>query len=157
MALITLEDLRTKHAELAELIAKFSSQTSATRLPSIPETEVELKPGERYAGTVLDEDGTLRHHLILLPAAPDSRLNWADAKAWAAEVGGELPTRQEQALLFANCKSAFEEAWHWSCEEHEEDASYAWSCFFLNGFQSDFHKSYEGRARAVRRFAPSVL
>ena len=63
-----------------------------------------------------------------------------------AQVG-----RREQSLLYANLKSEFEEAWYWSCEEHASDGSYAWGQSFYFGSQSITHKSYEGRARAVRR------
>jgi hypothetical protein len=66
-------------------------------------------------------------------------------------VGGDLPNRQEQALLFSNCKPHINPEWHWSNQTHESDASFAWICNFLDGFQDDLHKSYEGSAVAVRR------
>jgi len=75
----------------------------------------------------------------------------AAALEWAEAEGGALPTRQEQALLFANCKPHLQPGWHWSCEEHESDASYAWLCNFDDGDQGDGLKSYEGGAVAVRR------
>ncbi len=124
--------------------------TPETTTPKIPEATIELHPGERYAGPVLDAEGRIKHHLVLLPNRPESRLNWGDAKAWAESVGGQLPDRQEQALLFANCKPHLQSGWHWSCQEHEEDASYAWGCYFLNGYQSRDLKSFEGSAVAVR-------
>ena len=40
---------------------------------------------------------------------------------------------------------------YWSSEPYEDDGSYAWGQNFLHGSQYDVHKSYEGRARAVRR------
>ena len=115
---------------------------------------IELAPGERYSGTVLDKDGLVQHHLILLPARPDVRKNWDDAKAWAASVGGDLPSPQEQALLFANCRDALPKTWCWSNKEDEEDASYAWLCDFHYGDQYGDRKSYEGSAVAVRRLIP---
>lgn len=115
---------------------------------------IELAPGERYSGAVLDETGQVLHHLILLPARPDVRLNWDDAKAWATSVGGDLPSPQEQALLFANCRDALPKTWCWSNKEDEEDASYAWICNFYDGFQIYFRKSYECSAVAVRRLIP---
>jgi hypothetical protein len=117
----------------------------------IPAASIELHPGERYAGIVLDADGHATHHLVLLPARPGTDLNWADAKAWAASVGGELPNRQEQALLYANCKPHPQPGWHWSGEEHEDDAACAWGCYFDDGYQSHLRKSVEGSAVAVRR------
>lgn len=110
-----------------------------------------LHPGERLAGIVLTESGEYQHHLILLPARPEQALNWQAAKAWAASVGGDLPSPQEQALLFANCRDALPEAWCWSNKEHEKGASCAWGCHFSNGTQDDSHKSFEGSAGAVRR------
>ncbi|MDP3228367.1 MAG: DUF1566 domain-containing protein [Acidovorax sp.] len=115
---------------------------------------IELAPGERYSGAVLDANGLIAHHLILLPTRPEVRKNWDDAKAWASSVGGDLPSPQEQSLLFANCRDALPKAWCWSNKEYEEDASYAWFCLFDDGYQDDTHKSYEGSAVAVRRLIP---
>ena len=100
---------------------------------------IELQPGEHYAGVVLDTEGKVMHHLVLMAQKPNSKLNWQDAMDWATSAGGHLPTRQEQALLYANCKPYLQPVWHWSCESHEEDASYAWYCTFDNGYQ-DFNR-----------------
>ena len=120
----------------------------------LPATTIELAPGERYSGAVLDNTGQVLHHLILLPARPDARKNWDDAKAWAASVGADLPSPQEQALLFANCRDALPTTWCWSNKEDEEDASYAWFCYFHYGYQYDYRKSFECTAVAVRRVIP---
>jgi hypothetical protein len=114
-------------------------------------TTPELQPGEHYAGVVLDQGGKILHHLILTEGRPTSKLNWQGAMDWAESIGGTLPTRQEQALLFANCKPHLKPEWYWSCETHEEDASYAWLCTFGYGNQSHYRKSYEGSVVAVRR------
>ena len=106
-----------------------------------------LNEGERYAGIIL-KDGKPSHHLILL-AADGGDLAWVKAKEWAASVGGELPTRAEQSLLFANCKDAFGGVWHWSCEAYS--ASGAWSQLFVNGRQDGNGVGFKLRARAVRR------
>lgn len=110
---------------------------------------VDLQPGEHYAGVVLDEAGHVKHHLVLM-APRAEELTWQAAMDWAKEQGGSLPTRQEQALLYANCKPHLRPVWHWSCETHENAASYAWSCGFSYGDQYYSHKSYEGSAVAVR-------
>jgi hypothetical protein len=110
-----------------------------------------LQPGERYAGIVLDADGEPIHHLVLMAQRPTDKLNWQAATDWATNIGGTLPTRQEQALLYANCKPHLKADWHWSSETHADDASYAWYCIFGNGSQGNDHKSYEGCAVAVRR------
>jgi hypothetical protein len=109
-----------------------------------------LAPDEVYAGLVLDTDGKPTHHLILLPGDAAS-VSWADAGAWAKNLSGELPTRQEQALLFANAKRHFKRTWYWSGEQYSE--GYAWGQSFFVGTQYNGSKSYEARARAVRRFA----
>ena len=146
--MITLEEVKARQTELAEMIASIERGSQGALL-QLPETEIRLQPGERYAGTVLDEAGQIKHHLVLLATKPDGQLTWADAKTWAAAVGGELPTRQEQSLLFANCKDAFDANWYWSSEEHE-NASYAWSQHFYGGHQDNNRKSVEWCARAVR-------
>ena len=111
----------------------------------------QLQPGERYAGLLLNPDGSPSHHLVLLAATPDKRLDWHAAKAWAEAAGVDLPTRHEQSLLFANCRDAFEAAWYWSGEAYEGDGAYAWFQYFGYGLQSFSRTSYEGRVRAVRR------
>lgn len=152
MTIMTIEQVAAEHARLGAIIAAL--QTPAPAAPTLlllPETSIELHPGERYAGPVLNEHGLLSHHLVLLPGDADD-LDWTAAKQWAKEAGGELPTRQEQALLFANLKSEFEGAYYWSSEEYS--SSYAWNQGFYHGLQYYLSKSAESRARAVRRFTP---
>lgn len=120
---------------------------------TLPSVTIELNPGERYAGPVLDAEGQIKHHLVLLPNRPESDMEWQAAMDWAASVGGQLPDRQEQALLYANCKPHLQPDWHWSSEEHE-NASYAWYCHFNHGDQYNTRKSVEGSAVAVRRLMP---
>jgi hypothetical protein len=108
-----------------------------------------LAKGEHYAGILLDDKGALAHHLVLL--AGDTKLSWADAGAWAKKQGGELPTRREHSLLFANLKGKFERDWYWSSEQYADDAAWAWYQDFLNGNQDCSGKSDKLRARAVRR------
>jgi hypothetical protein len=110
-----------------------------------------LKDGEIYAGLILGEAGQPDYHLALLPAKPEKILNWSNALAWAASVGGDLPTRNEQSLLFANCKTHFVAQWYWSNAQDAALPAYAWMQFFDDGNQYNDHKSYEYRARAVRR------
>jgi len=149
MSLITLKTIQEKQAELAALIAQFSAPTTV-RI-HIPAVEIELRPGERYAGAVLDADGHLSHHLVEMAQRPTGKINWQAAMNWAASVDGDLPSPQEQALLYANCKPHLDPSWHWSNKTHEEDASYAWGCNFYDGYQDGLLKSYEGSAVAVRR------
>lgn len=109
-----------------------------------------LQPGEIYAGIVLGQNGASDHHLFLLPAKTEP-LTWDKAVAWAESVGGTLPTRQEQAILYGNLKNEFEPRWHWSNEQHADSSDCAWMQYFSYGYQSNNHKSGECRARAVRR------
>ena len=102
--------------------------------------------GGTFAGLTSKPDGT-HCAVVLLPGA-GTGLTWTKAKAWAKKQGGELPSRLVAALLFANVKSALRPRWHWTSDE--EDASYAWGCYFGNGHQYDDPKSYEGGAVAVR-------
>jgi len=127
-------------------LAEADSQQAETTSPTPA-----LQPGEHYAGVVLNESGQVTHHLVLMAPRPDGKFQWQAAMDWAASVGGALPTRQEQALLYANCKPHLKPDWHWSSETHADDASYAWYCDFYYGGQSDHLKSYEGSAVAVRR------
>ncbi len=108
-----------------------------------------LKPGELYAGILLGQNGKPDQHIILLPG--DESKNWKDATAWAESIGGSLPTRREQSLLFANLKDQFKKDWYWSGETHAENNDYAWCQGFRNGYQDIILKSNYYRARAVRR------
>jgi hypothetical protein len=109
-----------------------------------------LKAGEQYAGLILGKNGEPDHHLILLPGEAEA-VTWDQAKEFAKKAGGELPTRREQALLFANLKEEFKQAWYWSGEQHASDSDCAWGQYFSNGGQYLTSPSTELRARAVRR------
>lgn len=111
----------------------------------------QLKEGEANAGLIMLPDGKPSHWLILLPGDKDNG-NWQDATDWTAEQGGELPTRNEQSLLFANAKDQFKKDWYWSGVTVEGEAEWAWYQYFSNGHQDDVRKSVIiCRARAVRR------
>ncbi|MDX9843629.1 MAG: DUF1566 domain-containing protein [Aquabacterium sp.] len=148
MSTVTIDAVIAKQAELTKMIEALQSATSFTY--GIPEAMIDLKAGERYAGIVLSEDGEPAHHLVLLPGEAED-VTWEQAKEWAAKQGGDLPTRQEQALLFANLKSQFKPNWHWSNQAHETNSSWAWYQTFSNGNQTLSSQDYELRARAVRR------
>lgn len=113
--------------------------------------------GGLYAGLVRGTEGAPDHHLMLATALPPERMGWTQAMAWAtglqheAHADWSLPTRRESAVLFGNLRDQFEAAWHWTSEEDEDDASYAWSQHFDYGYQSSDVKICAGRARAVRR------
>jgi hypothetical protein len=100
-----------------------------------------------FAGLITTAAG-VHSAIVLLPDKPAEALTWKKAVAWAQSVGGELPSRAVAAALFANAKDQFEPAWHWTGESFDD--SYAWYQGFHYGCQFYYHKSYEGRARAVR-------
>ena len=108
-----------------------------------------LEKGEHYAGIIVT-DGKPTHHVILLPGELKPS-PWKTASAWAKKQGGELPTRREQSLLFANAKEQFQGTWYWSCEPYASDASYAWVQSFGDGGQHSNRVVNDYRARAVRR------
>jgi hypothetical protein len=109
-----------------------------------------LKKGELYAGLILGKKGEPDYHLILLAGDAES-VNWEAAKKFAAKAGGELPTRREQSLLFANLKEEFQERAYWSAEQHASNSGYAWCQLFSDGGQGGDRKDDTLRARAVRR------
>ena len=146
---ITLAEIKSDHARLADKIVAF--ERAQPRVINLQHTAIELAEGETYAGLILNEDGTPSHHLVLLPG--ETEATWADAKAWATKAGGELPTRREQSLLFANAKAGFKARWYWSSEKHES-GSLAWIQYFGNGFQDTTHVDNGYCARAVRRLNP---
>lgn len=153
MPTITIEDVKAEQARLAALIEQLQANAAqpAVRVYTVREATIELKPGEHYAGLVLDADGNASHHLVLLPGEGED-LAWQAARDWATAAGGDLPTRQEQALLYANLKGQFKPQWHWSAETYSDDGSYAWGQDFFSGGQGGSRKRYGGSARAVRRF-----
>ena len=108
-----------------------------------------LAEGEIYIGCIGDAAGNL-HHVILLPGDNDDATHEAQLE-WAKSIGGDLPTRIEQAMLWANHRDQFQQDWYWSNETHHSESGWAWTQYFLNGYQGSHHKGLEFRARAVRR------
>lgn len=109
-----------------------------------------LKEGEHYAGLILGKEGKPDHHLVLLPGEAQE-VSWSAAREWAAGMGGELPTRRELALLYANLREQFERLWYWSSETQEPRAQLVWGQNFTSGIQTMYGRPFRGRARAIRR------
>ena len=129
-------------------VANETTANAAPQANTIPAAIGAAFAGGIYAGISRGVDGGPDQHLVLLPGEAED-VNWEAAGAFAADAGGELPTRAEQALLFANLKHEFEPSYYWSSEQ--AGPSLAWSQGFYNGSQHYDLRSYEGRARAVRR------
>ncbi|MGK5080492.1 hypothetical protein [Janthinobacterium sp. HLX7-2] len=106
--------------------------------------------GGTYAGISRGIDGAPDEHLVLLDGEAEA-VTWDAAVAWATAKGASLPTRAEQRLLMANLPDQFKPDWYWSGEQ--AGPSTAWLQYFGNGTQDYNYRSYEGRARAVRRLA----
>jgi hypothetical protein len=121
-----------------------------TKVESMPHLAIPpLTEGEIYIGAIGDSSGNL-HHVILLPGDNDDA-TFEDQMSWAESIGGDLPTRIEQAMLYANHKNLFKKTLYWSNETYYSGSGCAWYQSFFNGYQYDTYESYELRARAVRR------
>jgi hypothetical protein len=82
------------------------------------------------------------------------------AAQWAAAISIDghsdfyLPARHELRLAYLNTPELFAtDDWYWSSTQHASHSDYAWHQHFGNGYQDNDGKSFEGRARAVRRLA----
>ncbi|MDO8293033.1 MAG: hypothetical protein Q7T29_09260 [Gallionella sp.] len=109
----------------------------------------ELNEGEKYAfGITLPDGKTI--HTILLPG-DEVVPSWNAGMELAKNLGGDLPDRAEQALLFKYMPEEFKKDWYWSNTQHAGYSYDAWCQDFDNGNQDDDDKSCELRVRPVRR------
>ncbi len=108
-----------------------------------------LNDGEKYVGAITTPAGKTSH-IILLPGEV-SKKNWKESLEWARSIGGDLPDRMEQALLYNFMRDEFKPEAYWSNTQHASDSDYAWYQNFFDGIQYSYHKLGELRARAVRR------
>jgi hypothetical protein len=108
-----------------------------------------LSEGEIYVGAIGDKNGDF-HHVILLPG-DNGDATWQAQMEWAKSIGGDLPNRVEQAMLWANFRDQFQKDWYWSNEVHHNSDGWAWYQYFDLGYQDSRHQTSELRARAVRR------
>ena len=126
----------------------YSDALSALELLAGPGAIGSAFAGGMYAGIIRGADGRPDEHLVLLDGDTDG-VTWEAACAWAAAKGATLPTRAEQRLLMANLPDQFQKRYYWSSEQ--AGPSNAWLQTFDSGYQLINTRSYEGRARAVRR------
>lgn len=112
----------------------------------MPIQKPSLAEGEIYVATIISADGKFNHHIVLLPGS--THATFKEAMDWAKSIGGDLPNRVEQALLFATLKDEFEEATYWS---NASESGWAWYQNFYYGYQNNYRKCSELSARAVRR------
>ena len=111
--------------------------------------KIPLRPGEIYVGCIGDAAGNL-HHVILLPGDNDDA-TWEAQMEWAKSIGGDLPTRIEQVMLWTNHRDQFKKDWYWSGEQYHCEPEWAWCQYFDSGGQYYYYRGAERRARAVRR------
>jgi hypothetical protein len=113
------------------------------------------RPGERYFGSIIEPSGRVRHSFLM---AGDEQMNWKDGIEWAKDLGGDLPDRIEQAMLFAHMPEEFQKEAYWSNTQHAGNSGNAWCQLFYLGVQTSCYQSSECRVRAVRReFSDSVI
>lgn len=109
-----------------------------------------LAEGEVYIGAHGDKNGDF-YHVVLLPGDHECDTH-AAATEWAKSIGGDLPTRVEQAMLWADHRDQFKEDWYWSNETYQRNDASAWGQGFGLGIQGFTGKDLNFcRARAVRR------
>lgn len=149
MTAITIESLEAKQTELAALIEKFKAQRPITRI-NHPAIEIDLHPGERVAGHLLDANGHIKQTVIVLPHRLDEKLNWADVQVWAKEHDIDVASPEEYALIKANCPDLLTESWYWTNKPYAENDNYAWA-FFSYGGCGNVRTSRGGSALFVRR------
>jgi hypothetical protein len=116
--------------------------------------QIQLPPlaeGEVYLGGFVDANGDVSH-TILLPGDKDGA-TWQEQMDWAKSIGGDLPNRIEQAMLYAYHRDQFKKAAYWSNTIDDEVDAYAWYQYFDSGSQGCSSRYYGLRARAVRRLA----
>lgn len=129
---------------------RMEAEAERLRTFSLPAAEITLQLGEHYAGIILGKGGEPDYHLILMANAV-AKVEWKDAKDWAKSLGGELPTRREQSLLYVNLKDQFESAFYWSSQPHESEPGFVWCQHFGVDSQCDIHHTKVLCAQAVRR------
>ena len=112
-------------------------------------TKPQLAKGETYIGLIGDADGNT-YHAILLPGDNDAA-TFEAALAWAKSLGGDLPSRIEQAMLLDRFRDQLRKGKYWSNETHPVCSNCARSQSFYNGNQSITRKADKIRAIAVRR------
>lgn len=137
-----------------EALQRPAVQTPATPAWRIGQNVPAL--GGVWAGIARGEKDKPDYHLFV-HADEKEDIKWQAAVDWAKglESAGHqdysLPTRKEQALLFANVPELFQPKWYWSGEQCASDPDAAWVQAFTNGTQLTTWKYLNGRARAVRR------
>lgn len=129
-------------------MTKKTNPAAAIPMPRINSTYA----GGEVMGVMAGQDGKPDYLLIDLGVEPANDVTWQEALDWAKSVGGELPTRREQSVMFGNRREGqYQPRWYWSCEQCAGDERCAWVQNFYDGYQLFTRKVDHLRARAVRR------
>lgn len=174
----TIQDIRRKPYPISDLIPLLTQAADALALPPTTSGEFNggwilrevkfnergaivdwrlpptvqmpsLNDGEIYIGLIGNASGEA-YHLVLLPGDNDDA-TWQAQMDWAKSIGGDLPNRIEQAMLWVGHRDKFQKDWYWSNESRHNNSSWSWCQTFRNGDQVTSHEGSELRARAVRR------
>ena len=108
------------------------------------------------------KDGWIKDNLLGLDWCPssDKPMSWADAKKYAADKGGRLPTVDELASLVDRSKrnpaidpiftDTKTDDYYWTGTELAGDSGYAWIVTFSSGGVSGYRKDCGYCVRPVR-------
>lgn len=108
-----------------------------------------------YCGIARGFDGEPDGHLVLLDDKPETKLNWQDAMAWAANLGdgARLPNRFEASFVGAQIHDKIDQPYYyWSASEYS--ATGAWAQYWASGNPGGQNRPNKANAyyvRAVRR------
>lgn len=94
---------------------------------TIPACDIDLGPGEHYAGVIRNGESLSKAYHVVLLAGDACPKTYEAALEWATNSGGTLPTCREMLLLMANCRKEFHDCLYWTSDE--EDA-YLGKAFF---------------------------
>jgi len=111
--------------------------------------------GGIYAGVTTSFSGR-PYALVLLPDKAGSCVNWKTAGEWARSIGGDLPTRLDAALLFANLDKHLASSWVFISDGDEHPGNTDWGRVFNDGWYSKYRNRSGFGAYAVRRIPLEV-
>ena len=141
------------HQRSAGLIAALTI-AEAAKASSVPALG-DKWPGVEavYAGVSLSKTDDSLVHLILWLDAPEKRMNYADAVAYAESVNpgmeSHLPTRHQSIALFDHLRDRFNQGdYHWTLTK-TKSGNTAFIQDFFGGFQDNGYLYNECRVRAV--------
>ena len=80
----------------------------------------EMNAGEVYAGVILGDANHSDYHLILLSGEHRVGMLHKEATAWAASIGGHLPSAHDASLLSTNAYHAFLPGDYWTSDVSED-------------------------------------